>query len=125
MFSGICIFIWLFEDIQMAICVLIPTYCRAADKREEKKILRELGEKSKCYREREEEADLQKWESARLREVGGVGTHTDQQSCHILYKALSSFLSYRPIIAFLFSRPMENCFASVGLTIVITHLGVQ
>ena len=77
-------------------------------------------------REREEEADLhQKWESARLREVGGVGTHTDQQSCHILYKALSSFLSYRPIIAFLFSRPMENCFPYVGLTIVITHLGVQ
>ena len=32
MYSGICIFIWLFEDIQMAICVLIPTYCRLADK---------------------------------------------------------------------------------------------
>ena len=110
----------------MAICVLIPTYCRAADKREEKKILREVGEIQMLQREREEEADLhQKWESARLREVGGVGTHTDQQSCHILYKALSSFLSYRPIIAFLFSRPMENCFPSVGLTIVITHLGVQ
>ena len=111
----------------MAICVLIPTYCRAADKREEKKILREVGEEIQMLqREREEEADLhQKWESARLREVGGVGTHTDQQSCHILYKALSSFLSYRPIIAFLFSRPMENCFPSVGLTIVITHLGVQ
>ena len=31
-YSGICIFIWLFEDIQMAICVLIPTYCRLADK---------------------------------------------------------------------------------------------
>ena len=52
MYPSICIFIWLFEDIQMAICVLIPTYCRAADKREEKKILREVGEIQMLQRER-------------------------------------------------------------------------
>ena len=123
MYPSICIFIWLFEDIQMAICVLIPTYCRAADKREEKKILREVGEIQMLQRDREEEADLQKkWESARLREVGGVGTHTDQQSCHILYKALSFFLSYRPIINAFCFLSVCFCFAFVRLTFVQYHI---
>ena len=56
MYSSICIFIWPFEDIQMAICVLIPTYCRAADKgRKENSEKLERRQKSKCYTEREQE----------------------------------------------------------------------
>ena len=87
-YSGICIFIWLFEDIQMAICVLIPTYCRLADKgRKEnsEKLERRRGnpnvaehccnEKKKGRKSKDSKGKV--W-------VGGEGgTHVDQRCCHI------------------------------------------
>ena len=73
----------------MAICVLIPTYCRAADKgRKENSEKLERRQKSKCYREREGEGGEKRPICTKM--VGVVGRGRGGEALTLISSAVIS-----------------------------------